>query len=234
MMVRRISSIAVLFIVAVATAAAQTPAPPYLYLEARSQGGIVKPGADGFITVANNERIQTRVCLKVRSVSDAFESLEIQASNQHPDYFKDRPPAKVTLHARQIDAPTREVPVRIVSSGGGKNLTLYDVDATFDILEPPQLRQQHIRDFAEWMWDFAKTRGPSGRSPSMPDKDTWVARAWPAYEEMYLNNPVGAYEITARYAPSTPGNWKGVLTTDPLKIRVVFKADFFDVMKPKG
>ena len=68
----------------------------------------------------------------------------------------------------------------------------------------------------------------------MPDKETYLARALPVYEEMYLNNPVGTYEITARYAPSTPGNWKGVLTTDALKIRVIFKADFFDPMKPKA
>ena len=232
---RRSLTIALPCIVAVATAAAQTRTPPYLYLEVWSRGVIVKPGADGFIEVANNERIQTRVCLKVSSVSDAFEFLEIQALNQHPDYFKNRPPANVTLHARQIAPPTtRDVPVRIVSSGGGKNLTIYDVDASFDILEAAQVRQQHIRDFAEWMWDFAKRRGSAGLSQSMPDKETYLARALPVYEEMYLNNSVGTYEITARYAPSTPGNWKGVLTTDALKIRVIFKADFFDPMKPKA
>jgi hypothetical protein len=48
---------------------------------------------------------------------------------------------------------------------------------------------------------------------------------------MYINNPTGTYRITARYTPSTAENWKGVLTTDPLMIRVIFKADFFDVMK---
>jgi hypothetical protein len=231
---RHISTIAVAFIFAAAAAVPQTRTPPYLYLEAWSRGGIVQPGTDGFITAANNERIQIRVCLKVSSVSDKFEFLEIQASNQHPDYFKNRPPANVTLQAREIAAPAaREVPVRIVSSGGGKNLTIYEVDATFDILEPPPQRQQHIRDFAEFMWDFAKTRGAAGPSQAIPDRNTWIARASPMYDEMYVNNPVGTYEVTARYAPSTAENWKGALTTDALKIRVIFKADFFDVMRPK-
>jgi hypothetical protein len=231
---RHILSIAVALIVAVVTAAAQTRTPPYLYLEVWSPSGIVRPGADGFITVANNERIQTRVCLKVPSVFDAFESLGIQASNQPPDYFKNRPPANVSLRARQIAAGApQEAPVRIVSSGRGGNLTISWIDATFDILETPQLRQQHGRDFAKWMWDFVQTRGSAGLLQSMADKETYVTRVWPYYEEMYVNNPVGSYEITGRYAPSTSGNWKGELTTDTLKIRVIFNADFFDVMKSK-
>jgi hypothetical protein len=121
-----------------------------------------------------------------------------------------------------------------VSSGGGTNVTVYDVDVSFDILETPQARRQHIRQFADWMWDFATTRRAAALPQAMGDKETYATRAVPLYDEMYINNPVGTYEITARYAPSTPRNWSGVLTSEPLKIRVIFKADFFDPMKPKG
>ena len=210
------------------TAGAQTRAVPYLYLEIWNQQGVVRPGADGFITVANNERVTMRVMLKVPAVSDRFEQLEILAGNQHPDYFKNRPPANITIQVRQ---GTTSCPVRIVSSGGGKNVTVYNVDADFDILEARDVRQQHVRDFLTWMFETMQTADPAATSRLAPDKEAFLTRSVPVYDEMYINNPVGLYEVTARYAPSTPENWRGVLTTPPIKLRVIFRADFFDVMK---
>jgi hypothetical protein len=169
--------------------------------------------------------------MKVRSVSDAFEMLEIQAFNQHPDYFKNRPPPNVSLQVRQVVAQgTRDVPVRIVSSGHGKNVTLYDMDATFDILEADQVREKHIRGFLEWMLEYLKNENRTDLTRTITE-EPYLGRAVASYNEMYVNNPVGTYQVTARYEPSTAENWRGVLMADPLKIRVVFKADFFDVMK---
>jgi hypothetical protein len=228
---RSIVSAACVLIFSVIEVAAQTRPLPYLYLEVRNQSGILTPGPDGIITVPNNERIQARIYMRVRSVSDAFEVLTIRASNQHPEYFNNRPPPNVSLQVRQVVAQgTRDVPVRIVSSGGGKNVTLYDIDATFDILEGDEVRDKHIRGFLEWMREYLKNENRTDLTRIMTE-EPYLGRAVASYNEMYINNPVGTYQITARYEPSTAENWRGVLMTDPLKIRVIFKGDFFDVMK---
>jgi hypothetical protein len=226
----RFGAIAVSLAAAVSIAAAQTGPLPSLSVEVWSTGGKVAPGADGFIDVPNNERIRTRVFLRVRAVSDLFEDLEIQA-NQHPDYFKNRPPPNLTLHVRQRAPDSRTVPIRITSSGGGKDLTIYDVDTTFDILEPPEVREGHVREFLTWQWDYLNKASPNGVPYWMADKSGFMTQVLPVYTDMYINNPVGTYEVAARYAPSTAQNWRGVLTSSPLKVRVSFKADFFDVLR---
>jgi hypothetical protein len=53
------------------------------------------------------------------------------------------------------------------------------------------------------------------------------------FEESYVNNPPGDYEITARYTPTTAENWKGTLVSAPVRLRVVNAGDFFDVIKAK-
>jgi hypothetical protein len=98
----RLGAVAVYLAAAGSIAAAQSRPLPYLSVELWNSNGKVAPAADGFITVPNNERIRTRVFLRVRSVSDPVEDLEIQATNQHPDYFKARPPANLTLQVQQL------------------------------------------------------------------------------------------------------------------------------------
>jgi hypothetical protein len=216
------------------TVGAQKPTLPYLYFEVWNENGKLSPDHSGFITVANNERIRLRVCMRVKSVEDAFEYLEIEALNRHPDYFKNRTPPNITIQVKQVTEGKRDVPFRILSTGGGKSLTVYDVDATLDILEAKEIREKRIREFLTWMWEYVAKENPGGVPYFMADKDAFVKRSLPIYEESYINNPVGFYEITARYAPSTAGNWRGILRTKPLKVRVIHKADFFDLMRPKG
>jgi len=136
------------------TVEAQKPTLPYLYFEVWNENGKLSPDQSGFITVANNERIRLRVCMKVKSVEDAFENLEIQALNQHPDYFKHRSPPNITIQVKQVTATKKDVPFRILSSGGGKNLTVYDVDATLDILEAKEIREKHIRELWHGCWNM--------------------------------------------------------------------------------
>jgi len=217
----------------VTTAGAQTRTLPYLYFEVwNEKGKIISPDENGFINVPNNERIRLRVRMRVKSVEAAFEMLEIQALNQHPDYFKHRPPPNITIRVMQVIARAkRAVPFRIVSSGGGKNVTVYDVDATLDILEPKETREKHIREFLAWMWEWLARERPNS---FMRDKEAFIRQSLPVYEESYINNPVGVYEVIARYAPSTAENWRGMLTTKPLKVRVIYKADYFDLIKAKS
>ncbi|HYM10916.1 MAG TPA: hypothetical protein VEU62_09290, partial [Bryobacterales bacterium] len=88
-------------------------------------------------------------------------------------------------------------------------------------------RQQRAEHFVDWMLS----------QPAAQRLDRLVQNLKPQlaeqFEDQYINNPPGDYEITARYTPSTPENWKGVLVSAPFRIRVIDAGDFFDVMKAK-
>ncbi|HET9320150.1 MAG TPA: hypothetical protein VFO27_10245 [Bryobacteraceae bacterium] len=187
--------------------------------------------APGRLTeVPNNQRISLQICIKARTVADQFEQPEIRALNQHPDYYKVRPPANVTLSVRRVtDSSPQEVLFRVYSSGGGKDLAIWYVSADIDLLEEKDVRLKRARLFVEWMAaqvpEDSRARllsGPIGNGGMVS-----------YFEEQYINNPAGDYEIIARYTPSTPQNWKGSLVTPPLRIKITDNGDFFDGLKAK-
>lgn len=218
----------VLASVAVALAA-QQPQPPYLFFRLIAPQGFVTPGPGRPTEVANNQRIALQICIRVRSVEDRFEQPDIQALNQHPDYFKERPPANITLSVRRIRAGGGdEVPIRVSSSGGGKDITLHYVQADIDMLEEKEVRLKRVRQFVEWM--AAQPGASRSRLLEEPDGKSRMAAL---FEEQYINNPPGEYEFLARYAPTTPDNWRGSLVSAPFRIKVVDRGDFLDALKAK-
>src|SRR5205823_4983470 len=97
-----------------------------------------------------------------------------------------------------------EAPFRVTSSGGGKDLTVYYVQADIDILEEKEIRLKRAKQFVEWM--ASQVRGDTGSQLlKTPDGKSRMASY---FEEQYINNPPGEYELTARYTPTTPDNWK--------------------------
>ncbi len=215
---------------AAAGATAQQPRPPYLYVRLVSSKAAQasKPGEPA--RALNNERIPLQVCIKTRSVEDRFEQPDIQALNQHPEYFQHRPPPNVTLSLRKITPGGRQdVPFRIVSSGLGKDLTVYYVSADIDVLEDKAMRLQRAEQFVEWM---ASQDAGDPRS-NLLKGSLGKQRLAALFEEQYINNPPGDYEIIARYNPTTPDNWRGTLVSAPLLLRVIAAGDFFEVAKAK-
>lgn len=193
---------------AVALAAEPNEA-PYLFFRLVTPHGFVTLAPGRPARVPNNERIPLQICVKAATVADAFEPPSIAAVNQPPDYFEFRPPANITLSLRKITASgLQEVPFRVTSSGGGKDLTVQFVEWMLT-QAPEDSHSQLLRD-------------PAGRS-----------RLVAYFEEQYINNPAGDYEIIARYAPTTPENWKGSLVSAPFRIQVIDKGDFFDALRAK-
>jgi hypothetical protein len=213
-----------------AAVSAEQSQPPYLFLRLNTPQGLVTLAPDHPTEVPNNQRISLQICIKAKNVADQFEQPEIRALNQHPDYYKLRPPANITLSVRRVAAGSRqEVPFRVNSSGGGKDLAIYYVSADFDMLEDKDVRLKRTGQFVEWMAaqvpEDARARllsGPFGNGGMVA-----------YFEEQYINNPPGDYEIIARYSPSTLQNWKGSLATSPVRIKVTDKGDFFDALKAK-
>jgi hypothetical protein len=212
----------------VAPALAPQPAPPYLFLRLITPKGTSTSAPGQLVEVANHDRIQLEVCIRARTVADRFEQPEIQALNQHPDYFRNRPPANITLTVqRLVDGRKEPMPFRINSSGGGKNLAVHYVNADIDMLEDRGARLAKAALLVDWM----ATQIPSDQRSRLLQAAPEKLAAY--FEEQYINNPPGEYEITARYTPTTPDNWRGALASSPLRIRVLDEGDFFEVLKTK-
>ena len=223
--------VAVAAIAAAPGGRAQTPALPYLY--------ITPAAGDGkqIEATPNHERIALRVCLRTRAVSDPIEQLDIQALNQHPDYFRQRPGPNVTLTVTQV-APQRrtDLPFRVNSSGGGKSLTVHYVSVDIDLLEDRAVRRQRAQGFVEWIAAEARRQGAASQTLSiLQDNPQRMQAMIDQFEDQYVNNPPGEYEIVAQYRPVSPGpHWTGTLVSRPFRVRVVAGPDFFDRARAKA
>jgi hypothetical protein len=213
-------------------AAAQRPGTPILYFRLITPRGTqaIEPGRPA--QVANNERIRLEVCIRARTVEDRFEQPGIRALNQQPGYFAHRPPPNIVLTLHRISPDGRpgsgkDMPFRVNSSGGGKDLAIYYVNVDLDMLEKRSVRLQRAEQFVAWML----AQVPADTRSHMLETASARQRLIEHFEDSYINNPPGDYEITARYTPTTAENWKGTLVSAPARLRVVNAGDFFDVIK---
>lgn len=201
-----------------ATLLSAQPREPYLYVR------LLKGGRQA----ANNERIPLQICVKSKTVADRFEQPEIEALNQAPGYFNNRPPANIKLSIWRVSGGSREeVAFRVNSGGGGKDLTVWFVDADIDLLESKDIRLERAKKFVDWM----ASQGQDSRAQLL-QTPAGKERMASYFEEQYINNPPGDYEIIAHYTPTT--NWKGSLTSAPFRLTVDETADFFDAVKAKA
>lgn len=207
-------------------ATSQHPAAPSLYFRLASPRGSRTMGALQSAELSSSERIHLQICVRARGVEDHFEQPDLAAENKGPEYFAHRPPPNVVLAIRRIDS-REDVRFRVISSGGGKSLEVYYVDAEIDLLEEKAVRQQRAEEFVEWM-----LTEPGGEYQSHLLRAA-KPRLVDQFEEQYIHNPVGEYEISARYTPSTPANWAGTLESRPVRFRVVEAVDFFEAIKAK-
>ena len=213
-------------LVLAAFAAAQQP--PYLFLRRVTRAGVQALAPNRPVQMANNERIHLQICIRARNVAEKLEQPEVPALNQAPGYFEHRPGPNVALSIKRVVGNERQdVPFRLNSSGLGKDLAIYWVDADIDILEEKAVRQQKAEQFVAWM-----VSQPGGeRQSQLLQRNKGSLASY--FEEQYINNPPGDYEITAKYTPTTAENGKGALASTPIRIRVIDAGDFFAVTKTK-
>jgi hypothetical protein len=211
-----------------AGAVAVAQQPPFLFLRLVTPAGTQDLAPNHVVQVKNNERIRLQVCIRARSVADRFEQPEIQALNQAPDYFRNRPGPNIKLSIKRIVGnDRREVAFRVDSSGLGKDLAVYYVDADVDILEDRTVRQRKAEQFVEWM---VSQPGGAAQSRLLQSGKGSLASY---FESQYIHNPPGEYEIAATYTPTTAENWRGVLISTPCRIQAIDGGDFFDLLKEK-
>ena len=220
MVMRPLSTCLCVLAVAASGALAQGPV---LYLShTDQQGKRVRLGADP-IRVPGNQRIPLDVCLDAGGVRQPIEQLEVQAVNQHPDYFKNRPPANITLVVRRLTQQgARDVSFTITSSGGGQDLSLHYRNADLDIIADTAVREAKFREFASSIMARA-VQEPSATPDAVarltrPGTIDNFVRYFEASNMAYI--APGEYEITAFYAPTTPDHWRGRVVSRPIRITV--------------
>lgn len=191
---------------------------PYLFIRMRG----AKAGTAA--RASSNERIPLQICIHAKTVSDSFEQPRIEALNRAPG----GPPVNVKLTIWKVTAAGRqEVASRVNSSGTGKDLTVWWVDADIDLLEDKSVRLERASKFAEWIAQQGTVRSQLLQAPGGKE------RIAAYFEEQYIRNPPGEYEIVARYAPVTAGNWKGALISESFRLTITDAGDFFEDLKEK-
>ncbi|MGH6960607.1 MAG: hypothetical protein ACREE7_09000 [Dongiaceae bacterium] len=196
---------------------------PYLSIEILDPAGKPLAPRQGLIRVPNHQRIRMRLLLRVGRLEDPYADLFIKARNQHPDT---RRVETVRLSVKRVVNGRREdVPVRIYSSSGGKNLTVYDVMIDLEIVDAPDKRAAEIAQFLDQMRAEAARQGAGDRFASL---STRRDQAIAMFDEMYVNNPPGQYEISATYSSEQPQYWVGRLRSQPVAIAVERKMSMFE------
>ena len=101
------------------------------------------------------------------------------------------------------------------------------MDADIDLLEDKNVRLERVKRFVDWMATQAANEPRAQLLQSPAGKERMVSY----FEDQYISNPPGEYEIVARYTPSSPGNWRGELTSAPFHLTIINAGDFFDKLK---
>ena len=88
----------------------------------------------------------------------------------------------------------------------------------------------------EWIAAEARRQGAASQTLSiLQDNPQRMQAMIDQFEDQYVNNPPGEYEIVAQYRPVSPGpHWTGTLVSRPFRVRVVAGPDFFDRARAKA
>ena len=201
--------------------------PGRFWIRVLGDSGKIKP-AGGTVPLKSSARLRLIVCLQAAQLSDGSEQLGIRAVNQHPDYWKQRPPPNVTLRAERLNGKSAiEAKIRIYSSGSGVDLRTHQVSVDLDILEADSIRQSKLRQIAEL---FSRAREKYAVSPGV-EREAYASRMISYFDELYICNPPGRYRIVAHFQPEGRTIWPLVLDSEPLIIEVADAGDSFEKLK---
>jgi hypothetical protein len=157
--------------------------------------------------------------------------LSIRAVNQHPDFFKERPGPTVSLEVTRVGANERELlPIRIFSSGQGYGNGVHYLSVSIDILEPQTVRQNRLDQFISQFRELAAASGFSGAGAV--NESARLQRTKTYFDEFYIGNPAGLYNLKALFQPD-PAIAQGKTLTASALVRVLDGPDSLELLKQK-
>jgi hypothetical protein len=156
--------------------------------------------------------------------------LSIRATNQHPDFFKERPGPTVSLEVTRVGTNERELlPIRIFSSGQGYGDGVHYLSVSIDILEAESVRQKKLDQFTSQLRELASASGFSGAGAM---NESARLQGSSAFNELYIGNPPGVYNLKAVFQPDRAVAQGKTLTASAL-VRVLDGPDSLDLIKQK-
>jgi hypothetical protein len=157
--------------------------------------------------------------------------LSIRAINQHPDFFKERPGPTVSLEVTRVSTNERELlPIRIFSSGQGYGDGVHYLSVSIDILEPQAVRQDRLSQFISHFKELASASGFSGKAAINESARLQGAQTY--FDEFYIGNPPGVYNLKAVFRPD-PAIAQGKTLTASALVRVLDGPDSLELLKQK-
>ncbi len=156
--------------------------------------------------------------------------LSIRATNQHPDFFKERPGPTVSLEVTRVGTNERDLlPIRIFSSGQGYGNGVHYLSVSIDILEPESVRQNRLDQFTSQLRELAQASGFSAAG-GMNESARLQGRS--PFNELYISNPPGVYDLRAAFQPDRAVAQGRILTASAL-VRVLDGPDSLELLKQK-
>jgi hypothetical protein len=131
---------------------------------------------------------------------------------------------------RRVGTNERELlPIRIFSSGQGYGNGVHYLSVSIDILEPESVRQNKLDQFTSQLREVAQASGFSAAG-AMNESARLQGRS--PFDELYINNPPGVYDLRAVFQPDRAVAQGTTLTASAL-VRVLDGPDSLELLKQK-
>lgn len=211
---------AVIFFAAIASAMSQTPQISVKPLNCLADGS----GTPGVCALSNIKRIELEVTFDPKG-NNSLKSLgeaSINPSGTMPENY-------IVINA--IDNSTNTaMPVKVSAYGAASNDKKQIVYINLEILENSSTRQGKIQTFVDQTKAQDLTSGAA--TQTVVDEATAKnAEIISAVEQMYVENRVGRFKLSAEYHSTQSGAWNGTATSSKVTVDVVNKGNGFTALQ---
>jgi hypothetical protein len=194
---------------------AEAACPRFCALLTTLSGIGIEPKA-GVYELTNQQQFQIKILLKAARVEDQeYLSMASDAGARNPAGPTVELTVKKIENGRMVD-----IPVRVSSSGGGRDVTVLSLWLSLKIPYPDEVRKKRARSWAEDMIRFIEEGSAREGKPTpqwLADRETLANYL----SQVAVDNESGEYELRFRYESKGKDVRNKALETDPLRIRIV-------------
>jgi hypothetical protein len=177
-------------------------------------GGEIEP-RDGVYELKSEQRLSMTVLLKADRVEDQYEDMSIVSRRDNS-----LEPTVTLVVKKLVDGSGVAMPVKLSSSGVSKDLTIYRLHIDFSIPYPEETRRKRVDEFADYWIKYMEQESANQGKPWSPRPNEKEGLAY-YLNEMIVDNQAGDYEINIDYRSKGKAVWKGTLTAQPLRLRII-------------
>lgn len=193
-----------------------------LKLTCRASEDGASPVARGLVTVSNLKRIRLEIYLSGSKLPPGGISL-IAAETK----TLERSQFAVEI-AVDMMVNDKRVPVQVNAANKGFGIRPGEQYLTVLMEIPDEAKRKH--DIDEYLKKLEAAAIKEGRAAEFnrlvkPQRAAMVA----TLEKLYVDNRIGEFEITCRHSARQSDVWPNALSSEPIRMRVKFDGNFFDL-----